>query len=87
MIDVKAEIARVETRVKGSCTPHTVYRIAWIETLNKHDHCDDIRTALDTLCTRLINRFCKSGTTKSELLAPILEEIRQTKKELQQRLY
>lgn len=83
MIDVKAEIARVEEKVLTSSTPQTELRIAWIENLNKLDHCDDIRIALDTLCTRLINRFCKSGTTKSELLAPILEEIRQTKKELE----
>lgn len=84
MIDVKAEIERVERKVENSSDPQTELRIAWIEALNKYDHCDDIRKALDTLCTRLINRFCKSGTTKSELLAPILEEIRQTKKELEE---
>ncbi len=84
MIDVKAEIARVEVRVKNSSTPQTEYRIAWIETLNKYDHCDDVRTALDSLCTHLINKFCKNGTTKSELLKPYLDQIYQTKKELEE---
>ena len=82
MIDVNAEIERTERRVSLSKTPSTELRIAWIKALNQLDHCDDIRTALDSLCSHLINRFCKKGTTKTELLKPYLDQIERTKKEL-----
>lgn len=82
MIDIQAEINRVESRLSNSKTPQADLRIAWIDALTRLDHCDDIRTALTTLCTQLIQRFCKKGTTVSELLKPILDSIYQTKKEL-----
>ena len=82
MINIDAEIKRREQLVELSSTPQTELRIAWIDALTRLDHCDDIRTALDSLCSKLINLYCKKGTTKSELLKPYLDQIHQTKKEL-----
>ena len=84
MINVKAEIERRERIISLVNDPQTELRKAWIDALERLDHCDDIRTALHSLCTSLINKFCKSGTTKSELLKPYLDQIYQTKKELEE---
>lgn len=81
MIDVKAEIKQTERRIALSSTPQSELRIAWISALTRYDHCDDIRTALDDLCTHLINKYCESGTTKSELLKPYLDKIMEIRKE------
>lgn len=84
MINVKAEIERRERIISLVDTPQTELRKAWIDALLRLDHCDDIRTALDSLCSKLINLYCKKGTTKSELLKPYLDQIHQTKKELEE---
>ena len=78
---IKAEIERVEGKVKRSATPQAELQIAWLNALSRYDHCDDMRTAIDDLCTHLINKYCKSGTTKSELLKPYLDKIMELRKE------
>ena len=81
MIDVQGTIKRVERRASFSKTPQAEIRIAWIEALTKYDHCDDMRTAMSMLLDDMIEKYCKEGTLKSELLSPYLDKIREIKKD------
>ena len=80
MIDVQAEIARVDRMLALVKNPEVETRKAWIEALKRLDHCDDIRTAIDYLCRSLVEKHYPNKSI-CKMLQPYLDKVYAEKKQ------